>query len=847
MKSTIETPQPDHNRAGWAAAAVAITLVLIHAFLTLFLKDPDRRALVSNLMSPGVGLLAGVVLSAAAWKSYSYSRRLALGWAMIAAAQFLTVGGDIYWAVLEMLLQEAPTPSPADILYLLSYPFFLAAVFILPSRKVSVYEREKNSIDMLIVMLAAALGFWNYLLGPLVASSVQEPWMVQLISLAYPVGDLVQIFAVLLILYHLPSPSFRAPFWFLAAAFAVVIFTDGVYSRQSILGTYQSGNLVDIGYTAGYALFVLAGVAQYRLAQSAQGRPWAADASQKSSPPSWIGFMPYLWVVLAYLILIQRNYGEMSMNMQEISFSVEIITLMVLLRQLIALKENQGLSDHLQTALSRLQQQTAELKQANQDLQLEVMERKRAEEKLSHDALHDVLTGLPNRVLFLNRLSDAARRKKRYRDTCYSVLFLDIDSFKVINDSLGHTSGDYLLIRIAHILSGCIRDVDTVARLGGDEFVVLLDEIGDRDQVMQVANRMQAELNQPQDLKGTTVFISASIGIVLDVDERQPPEDVLRDSDLAMYQAKFSGKGTSVFFDPRMHDQMLSRLALENDMRRALDCHEFVLYYQPIFSLPDEKLIGFEALVRWQHPERGLLLPAEFIHVAEDTGLIVPLGRWILYEACQQMYTWLSQFPQMLSAKMSVNISGKQLKQPEFAHEVAQVLIDTHLPGQYLDLELTESIFLDNPDTVMILLDELKQLGVETQIDDFGTGYSSLGYLQHFPIRSIKIDRIFIKEITNQNPEMVRAIMSIVRDLGMKAVAEGIETEAELEELNKLGCSSGQGFMLAKPMDGPMLENWVNAQVPEMVKIDNPVQILNLRPESGPVDLSQGEGYSYSV
>jgi diguanylate cyclase (GGDEF)-like protein len=847
MISKKETPQPDRSRTGWAAAAVALALVLIHALLTIFLKDPDGRALVSNLVNPVVGLLAGAILSVAAWKSYRYSHRLALGWAIIAAAQFFSVAGDIYWAALEMLLKEAPTPSPADILYLLSYPFFLAAVFVLPSRKVSAYESVKNSIDMLIVMLAAALSFWNFLLGPLAASSVQDPLLVKLFSLAYPVGDLVQIFAVLLILYHLPDPAFRAPFWFLAAASVVIIFCDGVYGYQSLLGTYESGNFIDIGYTTGYAFFILAGAAQYRLARAVHGSQWAAASNQKLSLPSWIGYMPYLWVALAYMILIRRNFTEMSMSMPEISISVGVLTLLVLLRQLIAVKENQDLSEHLQSALSRQQQQATELEQANHDLQLEVVERKRAEEKLSHDALHDVLTGLPNRVLFLNRLSDAARRKKRHHDSCYSVLFLDIDSFKVINDSLGHASGDYLLIRIAHILSSCVRTVDTVARLGGDEFVVLLEDIADRDQVMQVANRMQADLNQPQDLKGTTVFISASIGIVLDVDERQPPEDVLRDADLAMYQAKFNGKGASVFFDPSMHDQMISRLALENDMRRALDCHEFVLYYQPIFSLPDEKLAGFEALVRWQHPERGLLLPAEFIHVAEDTGLIIPLGRWILYEACQQMHTWLSQFPAMLSPKMSVNISGKQLKQPDFAREVAQVLKDTQLPGQYLDLELTESIFLDNPDAVMTLLDELKQMDVETQIDDFGTGYSSLGYLQHFPIRSIKIDRVFVKEITNQNPEMVRAIMSIVRDLGMKAVAEGIETEAELEELNKLGCSSGQGFMLAKPMDGPRLENWVNTHVPELLRKVDSAQALNRKPETGPVDLSQGEGYSYSV
>jgi len=428
--------------------------------------------------------------------------------------------------------------------------------------------------------------------------------------------------------------------------------------------------------------------------------------------------------------------------------------------------------------------------------------RKQVEEKLIHDAFHDGLTGLPNRALFMDRLRLAVGRAARNSKHLFAVLFLDLDRFKNVNDSLGHTVGDQLLVAIARRLETCLRHIDTVARFGGDEFAVLIDGVEDAGDAVRVAERLQREVTTPINVGGLEVFTSASIGIALSSTGYELPEDVLRDADTAMYRAKAAGKARHEIFDTAMHDRAVALLQLETDLRRAVERCEFVVHYQPIVSLSDDRIRGFEALVRWRHPDRGLLTPSEFISVAEETGLIIPLGLWVLREACGQMARWQESFGPARPLSLSVNISGNQFMQPDLVEQVKRVLEETGFDPRCLQLEITESSVIENTETVTAMLLQLRSLGIRLSMDDFGTGYSSLSYLHRFPIHTLKIDRSFVSGCgAGEENEIVRTIIMLARNMGMEVVAEGVETEEQLASLRDLSCEYGQGFLFSHPLD----------------------------------------------
>jgi diguanylate cyclase (GGDEF)-like protein/PAS domain S-box-containing protein len=433
----------------------------------------------------------------------------------------------------------------------------------------------------------------------------------------------------------------------------------------------------------------------------------------------------------------------------------------------------------------------------------DVTERKQAESQLLRNAMYDGLTGLPNRALFMEQLKHSLQKAKRQKDYLFAVLFLDLDRFKVINDSLGHLKGDQFLITIARILEACIRSTDIAARLGGDEFTVLLEGIQDVSDAIKVAERIQQQLRLPLKLDGQEVFTSASIGIALSSTlNYDQPEQLLRDADTAMYQAKALGKSRYALFNPDMYASALGRLQLEADLRRAIEQQEFQLYYQPIVSLNSCSILGFEALLRWQHPERGLLPPGDFIPLAEETGLIVELGYWALYEACRQMQAWLMSYPHHSLEKMSVNLSAKQFCQPNLIEQIRHILLSTGLNPKNLGLEITESIIVENGEEAIAILLELRELGIEISIDDFGTGYSSLGRLYTFPISVLKIDRSFVNPMTtnNRNLDIIEIIVALAAKLGMTAIAEGVETQEQLAILRNLKCQSVQGYFFSKPL-----------------------------------------------
>jgi PAS domain S-box-containing protein len=468
------------------------------------------------------------------------------------------------------------------------------------------------------------------------------------------------------------------------------------------------------------------------------------------------------------------------------------------------------------SAIRNAQGQTDKLVIVNRD----ITERKRAEELLAHNAFHDALTDLPNRALFLDRLQHALTLSKRHANYKFAVLLIDIDEFKVINDSLGHTAGDQLLIQIGQRLKDAVRRADTVARprtdgehdrpanddrlarLGGDEFTILLDDIRDPIEAVRVAERVQAELATPFVVDRQEIVISASIGIASSSNPHTQVEDLMRDADIAMYRAKRGGKARCEVSDTAMHANAVKRLQLETDLRKALDQGEFRVYYQPIISVQTGKITGFEALTRWQRPE-GILSPISFIAVAEEIGLIIPMNRQLLQEACENLLSWQSQFPSNPPLTMSVNITPKEFAQSDLASEIAKTLKRVGLDPSCLQLEIIETIAMGDAEKSGQVLAQLKALGVRLSIDDFGTGYSSLSRLRRIPVDTLKIDRAFIMNMDSdsENREIVRIIITLAHNLGLKVVAEGTETEEHIKLLKQLNCEMAQGYSFSRPAD----------------------------------------------
>jgi diguanylate cyclase (GGDEF)-like protein/PAS domain S-box-containing protein len=446
----------------------------------------------------------------------------------------------------------------------------------------------------------------------------------------------------------------------------------------------------------------------------------------------------------------------------------------------------------------------------------EATERKQAEEQLRRNAFHDSLTGLPNRLMFMDRLAQTVEYTKHDPGSKFALLFLDLDRFKVINDSLGHLIGDQLLVAIARRLESCLHRSDLVARLGGDEFTILLEDVSDVSDVMKVAERIHRALAQPFNLSGHEVFTSVSIGIAMSSSmEMARAEDLLRGADIAMYRAKAQGKSCHEVFDTKMHQDVMMLLEMENDLRRAIERQEFRLFYQPIVSLSTGRIAGFEALIRWLHPEKGYISPGEFIPLAEETGLIMPLGHWVLKEACTQLRSWQTQFSQHLPLSVSVNLSSRQFSQPNLPDQIFAILEETNLSPNLLKLEITESAIMENTESAMAMLMRIKEMGIQLSVDDFGTGYSSLGYLYRFPMDLLKIDRSFISrvDVDGEKLELVRTITTLAWNLGMDVVAEGVETTKQLSQLKALKCEYAQGNLFSVPLSVADMEVFLSNPV----------------------------------
>jgi diguanylate cyclase (GGDEF)-like protein len=432
----------------------------------------------------------------------------------------------------------------------------------------------------------------------------------------------------------------------------------------------------------------------------------------------------------------------------------------------------------------------------------DISRRKERESQLLRHAFHDKLTGLPDRTLFLERVNRCLKRRGRRPNYWFAVLFLDLDRFKIVNDSLGHVIGDQLLIATARKLESCLRPGDTVARLGGDEFAVLLDDIKDISDATHVADRILTLLSTPAQLDGHEIYTTPSIGIALISSTYHHAEDLLRDADMAMYRAKALGKARYALFDSAMYADGKNLLQLETDLRHAVQKRDFRVEYQPVVNLASGSIEGFEAFLRWHHPVRGMVPPSEFVPLAEETGLLVGLDRWVLGEACRQMHSWQSQFPTLPLLTMSVNLSSRQFAQSDLIGELERIIRRSNLAPHHLRLEMTERSLLANPDAAKATLLQLKQLGVQLSLDDFGTGYSSLSHLHRFSFDALKVDHSFVSQMNDEkNAEIVSAIITIAHNLNMNVIAEGVETAEQLERLRTLNCHYGQGYLFSGPLE----------------------------------------------
>lgn len=544
----------------------------------------------------------------------------------------------------------------------------------------------------------------------------------------------------------------------------------------------------------------------------------AIGISLKDDKPVWQTWSNFChWVSFTYLIgavaagVIAAIAGDAGLYAVLGAMPVIFVVYVTYSKYLEDVKTSARQAELAERARAEAEHARAELAERNVEEQRQYIaelervknELEESREHFRHAAFHDTLTGLPNRALLTDHIKLSIERARRRSDHLFAVLFLDLDRFKNINDSLGHAAGDQFLIKIASRLQSCMRPTDTVARLGGDEFAILLDGLDTNEDAARIAERVQEELSQPFNLYGHEVYTTASIGITLCTTYYDSPENILRDADTAMYHAKENGKARYELFDAAMHASVMARLQLENDLRRAVENQEFLVYYQPIVTLDTGRIAGFEALVRWQHPERGFVSPSEFIPLAEETGLIVEIGAWVLRESCRQMRQWTIENGLRSSLTMSVNLSTKQFAQPDLIDSVRQILSETGLDPSGLKLEITESAVMDNSDTAAYMLTQLRELGIKLSIDDFGTGYSSLSYLHRFPVNTLKIDRSFVSRMCegDENAEIVRTIVTLATNLGMAVVAEGVETTEQHERLKELRCEYGQGYLFSMPVN----------------------------------------------
>src|SRR5690242_11744840 len=866
---------------------VATVTVGLAIWLGTGLGGPWATQTASNFALAAASLSAAV---ACLHRAGRLTGRLRWTWLLFGLATLSWGLGQVTWLYLESFVgDEVPFPSLADIGYFGMAPLISVGLLLVPVGPQTMANRLRTVLDGLMIASSLGLVSWVIVLGPLIDAGADSA-LALFISLWYPMGDVVLVTIVLfMVARSRQNGAMPIPLALVGTGLVTFSISDSGFAYTTIVNTYSSGAVLDLGWFVGFLLIMLAA---FRPAGAERPDAEAADIR-----PLGV-LMPYIAVVGALFTSVVEIFKTGHVD-EFVSWNRSAIILLIVGRQLLTLVENRSLTRHLE---ARVAERTTELREREQRFQAlvqhssdvvtvidtdavvqyqsesvgrvfgydaaeltgqplttlldqesfdqvretvreltgepygvrlldltvrhhdghlaqaemtitnlldnpsilglvinmrDVSERKELEDQLIHEAFHDSLTKLANRALFKDRVEQALLRRS-VAEVPVSVLFLDLDGFKEVNDSLGHAAGDQLLIKVAERLRASVRPGDTVARFGGDEFAVLIENDGGVD----LARRIVDGLEKPLLIESNEILVRASIGIATAGLDAGDADQLMRNADLAMYRAKATGDGGFAEYDPTMHTGLVERLQLEADLRRALDTEELEVYYQPTIDLESGQLVGFEALVRWQHPIRGLVSPSDFIPVAEATGLIRPLGQLVMLQACRQAAAWgANDIAQPLI--MSVNVSGAQFDQSEdLPGFVAMVLADSGLSPDRLCLEMTESVLMNDTEENLALLVRLKSLGVRLAIDDFGTGYSSLAYLRRFPVDTLKIDRSFVERIGLPSEDAVLAgtIVQLGQSLGMSTVAEGIENYSQFLALRRMGCTSGQGYHFSRPV-----------------------------------------------
>ncbi len=870
----------------WLVAAVVL------AWVTALIAAPGAALVVSDLGLPTASTLSGIawLRASVTWPGeYVRSARL------MAASLICWSFGAVVWGVLELTVQMTPFPSLADAGYLASIPFACGALLALPVPP-QPFGRLRAVLDGLVLAGSTLLVGWVLVLSP-VRAHPQEP-VADLISLTYPLGDLVLVAIALSVLSRgLRHGAPTGVVGHVGTGVLAMAFADASFAYLVATGSYRSGLLVDAGWMVGLALLYLA--ARQR------PRPWstAVEVPYRSAAA-----LPYLAVLLAVVAACVQRVRIGHNDFLVFSVLLATLSLLAARQYLSTLTQHawiRALEQRVQERTAELQDSTARLRgsearfrslvqnssdvivllddrgeltyvtpsvkralgyepnlllgapadtlvrreqravfhstlqQAGQpgrgpvtiELDLlhrdgsyrhfavsvtdllddpavgavvlngwDVTVRRQLEQQLTHQAYHDALTGLPNRALLHQRLDHALAHRLRGRGV--AVLYLDLDGFKAVNDTLGHHVGDELLQAVSQRLLSCVRPSDTVARLGGDEFAVLVPHLTGEPEALALAGRITTLLSQPYRLQGQDVFVASSVGLALTPDDGSATTAtvLLGDADLAMYRAKQQRLGGYQRYQPAMRTTMRDRVTLESELRHALRRDELVLHFQPTMDVATGRLVGAEALVRWQHPTRGLLTPDAFIALAEQSSIVIELGRWVLDQACRTFSDWQRARPDLTPPFIAVNVSGRHLRHPDIVQDVAAALLRHGVPPDRLVLEITETVLVEHTNETLGTLQELKQLGVQVALDDFGTGYSSLSYLHKFPVDVLKVDRSFVHDWNQQAGELITAIIRLGHTLGLHTVAEGVESAEQLRLLRDIGCEHAQGYLLSRPL-----------------------------------------------
>lgn len=872
-------------------ARLAIACFAGYVAWVLVVPHSPAHELIAELYNMVVPLAAAL----AAWGTARHpalDRRTRQAWLIFGFGPLAMAVGCAIWFVDDYVIGHRPAVSSADIWYLLCYPFFLLGLFRFPTARWSRHDITKLWLDVATVVVAGAAVIWYVILGPAVRAGTSTLLEI-IVSGAYPIGDLVFIFASTVALLYRPAITSRRAIQLLLLSGVGLLgsdLTSGYYILH--VGAYRVGTWTDLGWQSAMLFWVLAALHQRRQASSV-----ATHDTQTTMDTSFeISAIPYVAMIVGYGLLAVVVRSSWNTPLGAVVIAVLVLTVVVIIRQLIAARENVHLltdriaaetrfrslvqnssdvitvvdeqnmiefmspavervfgwspTDAIGTSITALVHRDdvdallaftaalqAELRAGrNTTAQIvlrcrnnagewrhveavatgmtdagvgtqrlvfntrDVSERMALQEKLTYQAYHDPLTGLANRAWFRTRVEQALTHAHTAPEHV-AVFFLDLDNFKHINDSLGHSEGDHVLTEVSARLLNATRGSDTVARLGGDEFAVLVDRVTTEEDLNIIAKRITNAMRMPFALHNGEVFSSTSIGIARG-SAAQSVDDLLRNADVAMYVSKRQGKGLYTIFESTMHADARRRLELETDLRHALLRDELTLMFQPIVDLETRCPIGVEALVRWHHPQRGLIGPDDFIPLAEESGLILPLGRWVLREACRHGARWSSLFPWETSFILSVNVSGTQLQQANFVEDVAAALRESGFPPHQLLLEITERVIVSNTSLTLQRLTALKALGVRLAIDDFGTGYSSLSFLQQFPIDVLKIDKSFVDNTTGtgSGPALAKTIVTLGETLSLQTVAEGVEYQQQADALISMGCDKAQGFYFSRPL-----------------------------------------------